>query len=602
MMRHVTRLNALLPMIIAGLMIAMLGSSRIYAQPAIEVEIDRDEIVRGETITMTIRVNDRQGAIPMDISAFGNNFEVISTRSSSRLQTVNNRVQAWTMYTLVLFPRTLGEQEIPSILVDEHPTDPFPINVLAADDPSGASSHPELRMETTISSNNVFVQEQLLFTIRLYYTLSGLRNPNFTDLELDNAVVQMLGPPNQYEQLIEGVRYGVYEMNYVIFPQRSGSLVIPDIVFRAQVTDGSSRFVFRATNVEPVTAFASGTEVTVRERPSVYPQNATWLPSGSVSINEQWSDNIDRLSPGDTVERTVTLTAFGLDGPALPPMSALSLENANVYANRPDIRRSVIDGNVVGERRESWSIVATDTGTLVVPEVRIPWWNTETEAVEYAVLPARTLVVSGPALREPSTPANGVALQDSLDLLPDAAPDPLIQPDSLVSAPRTPAWIMAVVAALLAAVATILLALYRHRTRREAHNAETAPATEAYQRSIAENQESLAFRDLQLACKGVDAGKIRVALIAWGRQYYRDSQLHTLDALSRRTGDADIHQASRALQAALYGHSDNGQTLDRELASSILTAITRLREREREQRRKQRKQASYSLPPLYRSQ
>ncbi len=601
MTKHATfRSKRILIWLLVVILAAFLGSMAL-AQSSIDVRIDRDEIKRGETITMRIRVNDRQGAVPMDISAFGNNFEVISTRSSSRLQTVNNRVQAWTEYTLVLFPRRLGEQEIPSIMVDEQPTDPFPINVLAADDASGASSHPDLRMETSINTTELYVQEQLLFTIRLYYTISGIRNPNFTELDLDNAVVQMLGPPSQYEQLIDGVRYGVYEMNYVIFPQRSGDLVIPDIVFQGQVTDGSSRFVFRNTHVEPVTAFAAGTEVRVRERPSDYPSYDTWLPSRSVTISERFSDNIDRIAPGDTVEREVTLQAFGLDGPALPPLPSLDPENANVYPERPDIRRSVVDGNVVGERRESWSIVATDTGTITLPEVRIPWWNTDTESLEYAVLPARTLAVTGPALREPSAPDNGLVMNETLGDLPGA----LLSEDTLVSTPQTPAWIMAALAALLAAFATLLLMSYRRSARSDSVQDTGPTVTEAYQRSIAANQESLAFNDLKQACQHADIPRLRQTLIAWGRQYYRDESLHTLDALVRHCRDSQIAAASTALQAALYsstGADTPAMAEQRQnIAKTVLLAVSQLREKEQQQRQLHQKQAPYALPPLYRS-
>jgi len=605
MKKHATfRSKRLLIWLLVIIVAAFLGSMAV-AQSSISVEIDRDEIKRGETITMRIRVNDRQGAVPMDISAFGNNFEVISTRSSSRLQTVNNRVQAWTEYTLVLFPRRLGEQEIPSIMIDEQPTDPFPINVLAAEDASGASSHPDLRMETSINTTELYVQEQLLFTIRLYYTISGIRNPNFTELDLDNAVVQMLGPPSQYEQLIDGVRYGVYEMNYVIFPQRSGDLVIPDIVFQGQVTDGSSRFVFRNTHVEPVTAFAAGTEVRVRERPSDYPSYDTWLPSRSVTINESLSDNIDRIAPGDTIEREVTLQAFGLDGPALPPLPALEPENANVYAERPVIRRSVVDGNVVGERRESWSIVATDTGTITLPEVRIPWWNTENETLQYAILPARTLTVSGPRLREPTAPDNGLAVNEAVSDFPGA----MLPDDSLVSTPQTPAWVMAALAALLATLATLLVMSNRRRSRPVAEH-DTAPSvTEAYQRSIAANQESLAFNDLKQACQRSELPRLRQTLIAWGRQYYQDETLHTLDGLVRRCKDSRIAAASTALQAALYSSTSadthaGTQAMKEQhqhIAKDVLGAVSQLRENEQQQRQLRQKQAPYALPPLYRS-
>ena len=70
------------------------------------------------------------------------------------------------------------------------------------------------------------------------------------------------------EKLIDGQRYGVYEKRYVIFPQRSGPLEIPDILFRGEVTDGSSNFVFRNLNTRRVTAFIEGITIDIKERPA----------------------------------------------------------------------------------------------------------------------------------------------------------------------------------------------------------------------------------------------------------------------------------------------------------------------------------------------
>src|SRR5690554_5471776 len=213
--------------------LCLLSAAWAQGEPRIETRLDRSEINRGETLTLVIEVHGQQGGVPIDLEPLRSRFEIVSTRSTSHLRSVNNRVQSRTDYTLVLFPRELGEQEIPSISVGGTMTEPYTIVVNDPPEP-GLGNGQQVYLETVLSKDSVYVQEQMLFTIRLYYTISGIRNPNFTEIEPANAVVQSLGQPHQYEQLIDGVRYGVYEINYAIFPQRSGELVIPDVVFRGE--------------------------------------------------------------------------------------------------------------------------------------------------------------------------------------------------------------------------------------------------------------------------------------------------------------------------------------------------------------------------------
>ena len=121
----------------------------------------------------------------------------------------------------------------------------------------------KMYLDIEVNKESVYVQEKLLFTVRLFYTISGIRNPQFTELEMPDTVIQLIGSPNQYEELIEGVRFGVYEKRYVIFPQRSGPLEIPDILFRGEVT---SNFVFEDEG--RLATFTEGITINVDERPS----------------------------------------------------------------------------------------------------------------------------------------------------------------------------------------------------------------------------------------------------------------------------------------------------------------------------------------------
>ena len=582
--------------LISCLALLLLFMNSAMAQ-RIETEIDQEEVYRGGTITLTVRIFDRQGTVPIDIAPLREDFDIISTRSSSQLRTVNNRVQASTTYRLVLFPLRVGEQEIPAIEVGGQVTDPIAINVLS--EPERASSDPEIRLETELSSDEIYVQEQLLFTVRLYYTLRGIRNPNFTEPDMDHAVVQMLGPPNQYEQLIDGERYGVYEMNYAIFPQRSGTLEIPDIVFRGQVTDGSSRYVFRNANVDPVTAFSEGYTVQVKERPASYPENRTWLPSAELRVEENWSGNLRTLEPGESLEREVRITAVGLDAAALPPLQAPEVDGINIYQEPAETERTIVDGNVVGVRTERFSYVAAEPGTATIPEVRIPWWNTTTGSLETAVLPSASISIMEPPGSGSPVPSPGIseAQIDQIDRQAQTG-------DELLSTAQTPQWILALLVGLLGIMALVLVWRFRQQqSRGVAVAAAQVPTSPAYARNIADDQEKQAFNDLESICKQGQADRVRLALIAWGRQYFRDEQMRTLDALADRCQDADISELCREVQAAMYGaHAtgSDGNTLPGDLGERLLNRFRQLRASDRRQRRETARQAPFNLPPLYR--
>jgi hypothetical protein len=579
--------------IIAFLLLSVLTVT-LWAQSAsVETELDRTELARGETVTMRVRVYGQQGGVAIDLEPLRSRFEIVSTRSASHLRSVNNRIESWTDYMLVLFPRELGEQEIPSISVAGQQTRAYTITV-SEPDVTGLAAGQDVYMEAILSKDNVYVQEQLLFTIRLYYTIAGIRNPNFTEVEPENAVVQLLGAPHQYEQLIDGQRYGVYEKNYVIFPQRSGELVIPDIVFRGELTDGSSNFVFRNPNMRPVTAFATGYTINVRERPLSYPEG-TWLPASDLQIRETWSTDITQLRPGDSVERTLTVTANGLDGAALPPLGRPQIDRMSVYPDPPNIERLVFDGNVVGTRTEKYTLVATEEGSVVIPEVTVPWWDITTDTLRYATVPASFIRVA--SINAQSSPGN----QGAADGIAMDSTSPFSQfPDELLSSRQTPAWVLNIMALTIAVVLFFMWWLWRRRPSNALAQKQTIVRTPVYEREIDDGQEKLAFSDLENSIDKADPQRVRLHLIAWGRQYFRDAGLHNLDDLSARMQDEQFKSLFHKLQACLYSNETGATQFTSQDRQGLSSALKTFRSSRLKQDARQREALNYELPPLYR--
>lgn len=535
----------LLAYILAALLTLL--SSQSFAQP-VTTSVDRTEIVRGETVLLTIRVDGRQGGVSMDLTPLEADFQLVSTRTSSQLRAINNRTESWIDYNLTLFPLKEGELEIPSMTVAGETTTPIAITVLPQTETGIANQ--DLYLETVISKDSIYVQEQLLFTIRLYFTIQGIRNPVFTELDIPETVIQQIGTPNQYEKLVNGNRYGVYEKQYALFPQRSGNIVIPDIMFRGEVTDGSSNYVFRNLNTRTITSFANGYTIEVKEKPDNYPANAVWLPASEVTLSQVWDNDFSNVRIGDAVNRIVRVEAFGLDGAALPPLPTQDINGINFYRQPPEIERTYIDGNIVGSRIEEASLVPTESLTVRIPGLTLPWFDIDTEEVKYATLEDSAFRV-GP-LRSSSPDSEN----EEQGLVDDAEQNlsPVNENAQLSSGVETPIWIIALLSALVAALLAFFYRQIQHNKNKPSAPQPPSVGAPMYAQAIAPNEEAKAYAALVATSKTLHLPALRLAIIAWGRQYFADSDLHTLDELADRTGDADFKRVSIKIQQIGRAH------------------------------------------------
>ncbi len=574
----------------------------------IETSVDRTELARGETLTYTIRVFDRRQGMQLDLTPLTEDFDVLGTRTSSQIRSVNGNVESWTDYIVTLFPLTEGNLTIPPIQVNEALTEP--VEVLVRNEGTRSNQgNEELFLELEASKESIYVQEQLLFAVRLYYTINGIRNPQFTELEIPDTVIQLIGSPNQYEKLIDGVRYGVYEKRYVIFPQRSGSLEIPDILFRGEVTDGSSNFVFRNLNTRRVTAFTEGMSIAVLERPEIARDSDYWLPLRELNIEESWEGPVDDLRVGDTLTRTIILEARGLDGAVLPPLAEIALDGANVYPEPSEIERMFVDGSIVGTRIERSSIIATEAGALEIPEIVIPWWNVETDQQEFATIPATVLAINAVAGATPAEQTVAGSGDDLAELLA-AAPavdqemiDAQAAAETIEISENWLGWLLGVVIAAIAAALYLALLRPHHgaiaghlRQRRQQVQAHYAP----------ENHEGVAYRNLRSALNHGELPQIRRSLVRWAEHHIDSRRIANMEDILNQREAPELHDFVNQVQAALFNQAAPSDISAAETAETAINfrefarTAAKLRKQKQQRIRRQRKAARYALTPLYR--
>jgi len=233
-------------------------------QSEFSISVDRMEVVRGETVTLTVaarRYRDLELGVltPLNLNT---DFDASVLRADINPdQYVDSSGivhRAWTEIDISLLPLKVGVLTIPSFEIGNQRTRSFEIEVRNSENQQLAQNGEDLYLTIEVNKDSVLVNEEIELSIRLFYTINGIRNPQFTELLLPNSVIQAIDQPKQYEERIDGVLYGVYQKSYVLTPQSSGPLEIPDIYFQGEVNDGGS-------DVREINASIEGLQISVTE-------------------------------------------------------------------------------------------------------------------------------------------------------------------------------------------------------------------------------------------------------------------------------------------------------------------------------------------------
>jgi hypothetical protein len=487
--------------------------------------VDRTRLSEGETIELTLESTDSTRFGKPDLAPLNELFEVLGTRQVNRLVTTNGEARTSTRWIVTLQPKHTGYVVIPPLRLDDAETQPITLHVQQADSPSNSGALAPVFIDASLDHDTVYVQAQAILTLRIHHSVSLFDDSSLSALQMPEARIEQLGEPKTYEKQINGIRHGVIELRYAIYPQQSGEFVIPAQVFSATLVDRSQNESFMPFGPRPgkLTRVKSPSiPLTVKPKPAEYPADAPWLPARALSLSETWNPEPEPglVKVGDSLTRSLMLRADGLASAQLPPLPATHLDTLRRYPDQPQLSNQVSEQGLIGGREEREALVPTRSGQVELPPVEVVWWNTETDRLERTVLPSRRLeVLANPALAA-ETPA---------------VPEPL---PVLGEGPRLWPWQLS--SALLACTTLLGFALWWRARQQPAvpRTTQSGPSPRTL------------LDDLKRACLANDPHATRQALDAWARQ-----QPETLADMAARF--VPLSDALDGLNGALY--SEAGQ-------------------------------------------
>ncbi|MDD1016043.1 BatD family protein [Pseudomonas rubra] len=519
---------------------------------ALLASVDRTRLNAGETLELTLETQDVTQFGKPDLSPLEANFEVRGTRQVNSLNSLDEK-NANTRWIVTLLPRQSGSIEIPALQLGEVRSQPISLQIQA--NQVSSENHGPVFIDASLDQPEIYVQAQAVLTVSIYHSVPLYDDSSLSPLQLDNAKVEPLGETRTFEKLIDGVRHGVIEMRYAIYPQQSGDLKIPTLTFSATAAQNDAEQELNTPRAgKQVQVSSTPLVLTVDPIPADYPANAAWLPANSLTLEEHWSPDPaqQQTQIGDSLTRTLILQAEGLSSAQLPPLPGTEVTGLRRYPDQPQLRNQVNDRGLLGVREEREALVPTHAGKLELPSQEVVWWNTREDHLERSNLPARSLQIE-------DNPALSADKPASVD--PVTVQSYLLWPWQLST--------------LVLALTTLLgFALWWRARSQPAvlRAAQTGPSPRTL------------LDDLKRACQANDPQATRQALDAWARQ-----QPETLAEMAARF--VPLSDALDGLNGALYSESGQywqGEELWR--AIGTIPAAEQVQPAQSE---------NGSLPPLY---
>ena len=546
-----------------------------YACAAVTVNVDRNPVVVDESFQLIFKSDEQVRGQP-DFSPLKQDLKILNSSSRSNTQIVNGKVSYTQQWVLTVLANKTGSVRIPPLKFGKQSSPARSIVVVSNTNANRNAVSDDVFIEVNVDKDKPYVQAQVVFTVKLFRAIATnnatLSEPVVTG---GQAVIEKLGDDNSYEAQRGGKRYVVIVRRYVIFPQKSGSMTIEPVVFQGQTGTGNffgfdpfgpaaNRIVKRSEQIG----------LTVKPIPDAFTGDY-WLPASNLKIQEQWSVAPDKLRQGEAVTRTLILEAEGLASSQLPMPDDQIPAGFKQYPDQPQFEQMTSDTGFTSIRREKMAIIPTASGNQIMPAIKLAWWNTKTDGIEYAELPERQIVVAAAAGQSLAQSNNaGFVEQAEQDGVQESSAGVLNAESQQASTVWK--WVSLVLFCLW------LFTLYGwFKTRHAGQRATIAGPEVSLSKYITE---------LKKACKNNDPVAAKHSLLAWANQNWPKQRINNFHQLKVIVND-EFKQELDKLNACLYAKQKrewNGKDFIRSFQAQTFSRAVD-------------KQSASKLEPLYKS-
>ena len=391
-------------------------------------------VVKGQQFRISYTVNT-QKVKNFRAPSFGDGFEVLMGPSESRSSStsiINGEVTSSTTitYTYIVLGVSEGEYTIPAATIvadgEQCTSNNLKIKVLPPDQTaatqsasgtagrgggqasssssasqSGQISDRDLFITATVNKANVYEQEAILLTYKVYFTVNlrslEIKMPDLKGFHTQEVELQRGEPQLEH---YNGRNYNtIVWSQYVLFPQQTGKLEIPSINFEGVVAVRTRR------SMDPFDIFMNGGTGYVYVRKNISTPklsvNVSPLPAGKPSsfmggvgeFSMKSSLSSTNLKANDAV--TLQLEISGVGNMKLINTPEVQWpQDFEAYDPKVENKFSLTRSGLSGKKVIEYLVIPRHAGTFTVPPVEFSYFDLKTKSYKTLTTESYTLQVS----------------------------------------------------------------------------------------------------------------------------------------------------------------------------------------------------------------
>ena len=535
-------------------LILLLAAPLLHAA-SLSSNVNRNAIGINETLTLLVTYSEQVSTNQLNLNALQNDFEVLSSRpqSSSNMSVINGQVtrQSSTTWTVLLAPRRVGRLVIPAFSLAGQTSNAISIQVSKAN-VVPVNDQP-LHVTISVDKKSVFIAQQFIISVTLSANQS-VRDLSGDPLTLDSAHIEQL-EQQSFQRIENGIARQIVILKYAVFANEAGEINIPSQLFKGVV--GARRSIFDSfSRQQPQQVIARSKTITVLVKPQPDGSSSPWFPSNKVTMQSTWSIDKKSARVGVPITRTINIVADQQRASVITPLTRPSQITYKTYSDQPQLENTNSAKGITGTRIESEAIVPSQSGELVLPEIRLNWWDTNNNQWQTTTLAAETLIVS---------PALVNAVDESTPGITTALPNSNLDQKRIDNNWKWAALFFAVLSLVL------FLLIIKLKTQLNGSNKNGTTTTKLNK----DKTETANWNRLYKSIKTNDIRLIRQDLITWAKSAFSDSTVTSIQMIvnsSERVLEDNTQLKTQliALEQQLYNNKAKHEMSIEKLIESLV--------------------------------
>lgn len=525
----------------------ILGVLIFFGNPAwgdVTAWVNKNPVVVGDMFQLRVEAKNVDDAEEPNLSGI-NGLQILNRSVQNQTSIVGTSITRTLSWTYIMIAPSSGDYLIPALKVGNEQSTPIALKVTAY-----SQNQPQkyVSLDVEVVPKKVYPQQQILVRLRISRTGVQLENETITPFELKGALVEELSQKS-HQTVKNGKKHKITEILYAVIPEKSGTLVIPQVRYQGEIIQrGSSQNNFgNIFQKRGQRIFSTSTPQSVEVKPLPSGFRNWWLPTDKLVIEEKWQPDPPIFRVGEPVTRTVAIFANGVSGNQIPELKFDYPVILKGYADQPLIETEKSEKGLKGMRLEKWALIPSKPGKIELPGVSVSWWDIKSDTLQTAVispkifdiLPDLENIQEIPEEETPELQVNQAAIAE------------VVQEKE--TAIESFFWKILAFGFAFIWCATMLMWFINK-------NNKAAAVTKNENKFIQNRKNALreATRNAEKAFRSGDPGIVQTALLKWGTAVWTDDPPQGLEQIGERL--PELKNGINDLNLVLYGNNQTKES------------------------------------------